>query len=59
MSSSVLIFQFASIHFGYFRITRSLPAGRGFVCLDVRELPQILKQIFASSVLHQSNSLNR
>lgn len=31
-----------------------MPAGRGFVCLNLKELPQILKQIFASSVLHQS-----
>lgn len=37
-----------------FRITRSLPAGRGFVCMDLAELPVILKQIFTSSVLSQS-----
>lgn len=35
-------------------ITRILPAGRGFVCMDLAELPKILKQIFTSSVLNQS-----
>ncbi|XP_031637278.1 von Willebrand factor A domain-containing protein 8 [Contarinia nasturtii] len=35
-------------------IIRSLPAGRGFVCMDLAELPVILKQIFTSSVLNQT-----
>ncbi|KAJ6647144.1 von Willebrand factor A domain-containing protein 8 [Pseudolycoriella hygida] len=35
-------------------ITKSMPAGRSFICMDLKELPQILKQIFASSVLYQS-----
>lgn len=33
------------------RLTKSLPAGRGFICTDLSKLPQILKQIFSSSVL--------
>ncbi|XP_046400469.1 von Willebrand factor A domain-containing protein 8 [Ischnura elegans] len=33
------------------RLKMQLPAGRAFVCLDLKELPQILQQIFASSVL--------
>lgn len=33
------------------RLTKSLPAGRGFVCTDLSKLPQILKQIFSASVL--------
>ncbi|XP_071450278.1 von Willebrand factor A domain-containing protein 8 [Hetaerina americana] len=33
------------------RLKMKLPAGRAFVCLDLKELPQILQQIFASSVL--------
>lgn len=31
-----------------------MPAGRGFMCMNLAELPQILKHIFASSVLHQA-----
>lgn len=38
----------------HFSIAKSMPAGRGFVCMNLKELPQILKQIFASSVLHQN-----
>lgn len=33
------------------RLVRALPAGRGFVCMDLQYLPQILHQIFTSSVL--------
>ncbi|KAF2893198.1 hypothetical protein ILUMI_12979 [Ignelater luminosus] len=33
------------------RLTHSLPAGRSFICNDVSNLPQILKQIFSSSVM--------
>ncbi|XP_060525989.1 von Willebrand factor A domain-containing protein 8 isoform X2 [Cylas formicarius] len=32
------------------RLTERLPLGRAFVCNDTRELPQILKQIFSSTV---------
>ncbi|KAK7080894.1 von Willebrand factor A domain-containing protein 8 [Halocaridina rubra] len=32
-------------------LTRALPAGRSFVCLDLTKLPQILQQIFASAML--------
>ncbi|KAJ3641595.1 hypothetical protein Zmor_028095 [Zophobas morio] len=33
------------------RLTERLPAGRAFICSDVTQLPQILKQIFSSSVI--------
>lgn len=32
-------------------LTARLPPGRSFICYDTRDLPQILKQIFSSSVL--------
>ncbi|KAJ8960607.1 hypothetical protein NQ318_013899 [Aromia moschata] len=34
------------------RLIQRLPAGRAFICNDTKELPQILKQIFTSSVYH-------
>ncbi|RZC39738.1 von Willebrand factor A domain-containing protein 8 [Asbolus verrucosus] len=33
------------------RLQEKLPAGRAFICSDVSQLPQILKQIFSSSVI--------
>ncbi|GAB1605806.1 von Willebrand factor A domain-containing protein 8-like [Argonauta hians] len=33
------------------RLTKQLPMGRAFVCLDTKQLPQILQQIFSSSML--------
>ncbi|KAI5717390.1 hypothetical protein M8J77_005124 [Diaphorina citri] len=33
------------------RLTQELPAGRGFVCMDLTEIPQILQQIFSASLL--------
>ncbi|KAL3279620.1 hypothetical protein HHI36_017125 [Cryptolaemus montrouzieri] len=33
-------------------LTEKLPAGRSFICNDVSELPQILKQIFSSSLIN-------
>uniref|UniRef100_A0A6B2E9N1 von Willebrand factor A domain-containing protein 8 n=1 Tax=Phlebotomus kandelakii TaxID=1109342 RepID=A0A6B2E9N1_9DIPT len=35
-------------------INQNMPPGRSFVCMDLAQLPQILKQIFMSSVLYQS-----
>ncbi|XP_055693554.1 von Willebrand factor A domain-containing protein 8 [Lutzomyia longipalpis] len=35
-------------------INQNMPPGRSFVCMDLAQLPQILKQIFTSSVLYQS-----
>ncbi|XP_038049927.1 von Willebrand factor A domain-containing protein 8-like [Patiria miniata] len=32
-------------------LVRNLPAGRGFVCLDTKNIPQILQQIFTSTLL--------
>lgn len=32
-------------------LSRSLPAGHAFVCLDNKLLPQILQQIFASTII--------
>ncbi|CAN8023758.1 unnamed protein product [Ixodes persulcatus] len=37
------------------RLQKRLPAGRAFVCLDTSELPQILQQIFTSSLLRSSS----
>ncbi|XP_075230942.1 von Willebrand factor A domain-containing protein c12.2 [Lycorma delicatula] len=34
------------------RLTNALPAGRSFLCMDVKEIPQILQQIFTASVLN-------
>ncbi|PSN51375.1 von Willebrand factor A domain-containing protein 8, partial [Blattella germanica] len=34
------------------RLTGKLPAGRAFVCLDLKDIPQILQQIFSASVLN-------
>lgn len=36
-------------------INQSMPAGRSFVCMNVSELPSILKQIFSSSVLRSAS----
>ncbi|CAG0920479.1 unnamed protein product [Notodromas monacha] len=36
------------------RLKQSLPAGRGHVCMDTKLLPQILQQIFASSLLRMA-----
>ncbi|XP_054285808.1 von Willebrand factor A domain-containing protein 8 [Macrosteles quadrilineatus] len=33
------------------RLVEALPAGRGFICMELHLLPQILHQIFASSIL--------
>uniref|UniRef100_A0A8D8VSZ2 von Willebrand factor A domain-containing protein 8 n=1 Tax=Cacopsylla melanoneura TaxID=428564 RepID=A0A8D8VSZ2_9HEMI len=33
------------------RLTEELPPGRGFVCMDLSEIPQILQQIFSTSLL--------
>lgn len=37
--------------FNIHRIKREMPAGRSFICMDTKELPQIMKTIFESSVL--------
>lgn len=33
------------------KLTKALPAGHSFVCLDLKKLPQILQQIFTSAML--------
>lgn len=33
------------------RLVRKLPAGRAFVCMDTKQLPQVLQQIFTSAML--------
>lgn len=33
------------------RLTKALPAGHSFVCMDLKKLPQILQQIFTSAML--------
>lgn len=35
----------------FIRLTAKLPSGRSFVCLDVKNIPQIMQQIFTSSIL--------
>ncbi|CAN7939417.1 unnamed protein product, partial [Ixodes hexagonus] len=37
------------------RLQKRLPAGRAFVCMDTSELPQVLQQIFTSSLLRSSS----
>lgn len=34
-----------------FRLTKSLPAGKSFVCMDLKNIPQIIQQIFMSSIM--------
>ncbi|PKU31513.1 von willebrand factor a hypothetical protein [Limosa lapponica baueri] len=33
------------------RLQRTLPAGRSFIAMDTKEIPQILQQIFTSTIL--------
>lgn len=33
------------------RLARQMPAGRAFVCMDLKNIPQILQQIFTASML--------
>ncbi|XP_041484897.1 von Willebrand factor A domain-containing protein 8-like isoform X2 [Lytechinus variegatus] len=33
------------------RLVRNLPAGHGFVCMDTKTIPQIMQQIFTSTLL--------
>ncbi|KAL8189740.1 UNVERIFIED_CONTAM: hypothetical protein K2H54_005750 [Gekko kuhli] len=33
------------------RLQRTLPAGRAFIAMDTKEIPQILQQIFTSTML--------
>lgn len=35
-----------------FRLTKQMPAGRAFVCMDLKNIPQILQQIFTASMLN-------
>ncbi|XP_064465910.1 von Willebrand factor A domain-containing protein 8-like isoform X2 [Ornithodoros turicata] len=37
------------------RLQRRLPSGRTFVCMDTADLPQILQQIFTSSLLRSAS----
>jgi len=34
------------------RLKRSLPSGKSFVCLDTKDIPQIMQQIFTSTIIH-------
>lgn len=40
------------IYFINYRLTRSLPAGKSFVCMDLKHIPQIIQQIFMSSIMN-------
>ena len=33
------------------RLAKKLPSGKGFVCLDTKKIPEILKTIFMSTML--------
>ena len=33
------------------RLTKRLPAGKAFVCLDTKRIPEVLKTIFTSTML--------
>lgn len=33
------------------RLTKSLPSGKAFVCLDTKKMPEVLKTIFTSTML--------
>jgi len=33
------------------KLTKALPPGRAFVCLDTREIPKIMQRIFTSTML--------
>lgn len=37
-----------------FRLKEGLPAGKAFICMDVADLPMIMKQIFTSSFLNSN-----
>ncbi|KAE8748569.1 hypothetical protein FOCC_FOCC004745 [Frankliniella occidentalis] len=34
------------------KLTKQMPAGRAFVCMDLKDIPQILQQIFTASMLN-------
>ena len=36
----------------FLRLKRSLPSGKSFVCLDTKDIPQIMQQIFTSTIIH-------
>ncbi|XP_024941330.1 von Willebrand factor A domain-containing protein 8 isoform X2 [Cephus cinctus] len=38
------------------RLTSKMPSGRGFVCMDLQNIPRILQQIFTASVLSTTRS---
>lgn len=40
-----------SLHCFCFRLQKTLPAGRSFVAMDTKQIPQILQQIFTSTML--------
>lgn len=40
--------------FLFFRLANALPAGRGFVCMNLENIPQIIQQIFTSSLLRSN-----
>jgi hypothetical protein len=37
-------------------LTKSLPLGHGYVCLDTAKLPKIFKEIFASALVRELGS---
>lgn len=42
---------FLKLCFFSFRLQKTLPAGRTFVVMDTKQIPQTLQQIFTSTVL--------
>ncbi|XP_012062470.1 PREDICTED: von Willebrand factor A domain-containing protein 8 [Atta cephalotes] len=39
------------------RLIKKMPSGRAFVCMDLKNIPRILQQIFAASVLSTTRSI--
>lgn len=37
-------------------LTKKITAGRAFVCMDLKDIPRILQQIFAASLLSTTQS---
>lgn len=33
------------------RLAKKLPSGKGFVCMDTKKIPEVLKTIFTSTLL--------
>lgn len=50
------IFSIVTLIDVIFRLMKKMPSGRAFVCMDLKNIPRILQQIFAASVLSTTRS---